>query len=50
MLFLAGGAHGYYVERQKWTRRYLPNNAVSLKRVTLTHPPKSIFQKKKTAA
>lgn len=47
MLFLAGGAHGYYVERQKWTRRYLPNNAVSLKRVTLTHPPKSIFQKRK---
>ena len=45
MLFLAGADHVYCEKRQKWTRRYLQNSAVSLKRATLIRPPYSHFSK-----
>ena len=47
MLFLAGGAHGYYVERQKWTRRYLLDTAVSLKKGDFNTPSVISFFKKR---
>ena len=48
-LFLAGGDHaGYGIV--KWTRRYLPDTAVSSKKGDFNTPPVFQFSKRKTAA
>ena len=49
-LFLAGAGHGYCEKRQKWTRRYLQDTAVSLKKGDFNKPSLFSFFKKKTAA
>ncbi|WP_317380987.1 hypothetical protein, partial [uncultured Intestinimonas sp.] len=45
-LFLAGADHGYCEKRQKWTRRYLQDTAVSLKKGDFNTPPQPNFFKK----
>ena len=50
MLFLTDVGHGHCEKRQKKTRRYLPDTAVSLKKGDLNTPPVFSFFKKKTAA
>ena len=49
-LFLAGAGHGYCEKKQKWTRRYLLDTAVSLKKGDFNTPSVFSFFKKKTAA
>lgn len=41
MLFLTDVGHGYCEKRQKWTRRYLQDTAVSLKKGDFNTP--SVF-------
>lgn len=47
MLFLTDVGHGYCEKRQKQTRRYLPDTAVSLKKGDFNTPPYSHFLKGK---
>lgn len=49
MLFLTDVGHGYCEKRQKWTRRYLQDTAVSLKKGNFNTPSAFSFFKKKTA-
>ena len=49
MLFLAGADHERY-GKVKWTRRYLPDTAVSSKKGDFNTPPVFQFSKRKTAA
>ena len=49
MLFLAGEDHAYN-EKAIWTRRYLPDTAVSLKMGDFNTPPVIPIFKRKTAA
>ena len=46
-LFLAGVDHGYCEKRQKWTRRYLQDTAVSLKKGDFNTPSVFSFFKRK---
>ena len=47
MLFLTDVGHGYCEKRQKWTRRYLQDTAVSLKKGDFNTPSVFLFFKRK---
>ena len=47
MLFLTDVGHGYCEKRQKWTRRYLQDTAVSLKKGNFNTPSVFLFFKRK---